>query len=100
MPAKRCACPIAMPPETPMPCIVKQTLEGTARVPSGIMALLALVELVGEALLDGAARRFLVGPVGFQLDRGSQARGAHHHTPDALRLHAPAGARERHPAMG
>src|ERR1700682_6151146 len=99
MPAKRCACPIAMPPDTPMPCIVKQTLEGTARMPSGIMALLALVELVAEELLDGGARRFLVGPVGFQLDRGAQPRGEHHHAHDALRVHAPPVARDPHRAL-
>src|SRR5258706_11536002 len=36
MPAKRCACPIATPPDTPMPWIVKQTSEPVVRVPSGV----------------------------------------------------------------
>src|SRR5438477_648929 len=90
MPAKRCACPMAMPPETPMPCIVKLTADGAARVPSGLMGSLRLVELVGEELLDRVGRRRLVGPFGLELDRRPHSSREHHHAHDALRIDAPA----------
>src|SRR5438128_12309738 len=99
MPAKRCAWPIATPPDTPMPCIVKQTVEGAARAPSGVMALFGLVELVGKELFDGGEGGLLVGAIGLQLDGGAQARGEHHHAHDALRIHAPPVARDPHAAL-
>src|SRR5262245_20761193 len=113
MPAKRCAWPMAMPSETPMPCIVKQTEELTAgsydqrregsvrsrrprtlrgRIPRGApppLASLALPELVGEEPLEGVEARGPVLAVGLELDRGAQARGQHHHAHDALGVHAP-----------
>src|SRR5258706_12995349 len=80
---------MAMPPDTPMPCIVKQTPLAGALAPSGL-TLLALAELVVEEPLDGADRVLLVGAVGLELDGRAQARGEHHHAHDAFRVHAPA----------
>src|SRR5688500_2751945 len=54
----------------------------------------ALAELVREELLDLGDRLGLVGAVGFELDRRPQARGEHHHAHDALRVDAPALARD------
>src|SRR5262245_55227832 len=90
MPAKRCACPMAMPPDTPMPCIVKLTLD------AGPVMSFAFAELVGEEFLDGVGRLLLVGAVGLDLDHGAQARRQHHHAHDAFRVHAPAVARDPH----
>src|SRR5947209_3808716 len=89
MPAKRCACPMAMPPETPMPCIVKHTVPAAALVASAVMSF-ALAELVGEEPLDRRHGVGLVGPVGFELDHRADARGEHHDAHDAFRVDAAA----------
>src|SRR5688572_5945810 len=108
MPAKRCAWPMAMPPETPMPCIVKQTVGAAAvrsveralAVPETVIApSLAFAELVGEELLDRVDGLGLVRALGLQFDRAPDARGEHHHAHDALRVHAPAVARDPYPAL-
>src|SRR5688500_6278892 len=85
MPEKRCAWPMAMPSETPMPCMVKQT-EGLISLP--------FAELVGDERLDGVERRRLVLALGLELDARAQARGEHHHAHDALGVHAPGVARD------
>src|SRR5258706_122835 len=63
---------MAIPPDTPMPCIVKDTvaeaagrsIEGGRVAPATVIATsLALAELVGEELLDGVDRRDLVDAV-------------------------------------
>src|SRR5262245_1535101 len=87
MPANRCAWPMAMPSDTPMPCMVKQTEELIVRS-------LSFAELVGEELLDRVQRRGLVLAVGLELDGGPDPRGQHHHAHDALGVHAPALARD------
>src|SRR5215831_17759988 len=98
MPAKRWAWPMAMPPDTPLPCIVKQTVEA-ARTPSAVMALLlGLAELGGEEGDHGRERGFLVRAVGLHLDGRAEARGQHHDAHDALGVHAPAGLGDPHAA--
>src|SRR4051812_5169136 len=99
MPAKRCAWPIAMPPETPMPCIVKQTVPAAPLVASRLMASFALAELVGEELLQRGHGLGLVGPLGLDLDRRADARGQHHDAHDALRVHAAWPLRDPHGAL-
>src|ERR1700680_2435707 len=78
---------MAMPPDTPIPWMVKEQVAA-----AGLMVTVspALVELVDEQLLDRRERGFLVGALGLQLDRRAQARGEHHHAHDALGVHAPA----------
>src|SRR5471032_3014839 len=96
MPAKMCACPMAMPPETPMPCMVKQTFDAVAaRAPSGVMSR-ALVELVVEERLERVDGGHFVDAVGLELDGRAEARGEHHHAHDAFRVDAPPVARDPH----
>src|SRR5882672_3060629 len=91
---KRCAWPIAMPPETPAPCSVK--LAAIAPVFSPGFTLLLLPEALADELDQSRKRGVRVFAVGLDQNAAALDGGKHHHPHDALRVDAAAVARQPH----
>src|SRR5882672_429916 len=89
---KRCAWPIAMPPETPAPCSVK--LAAMAPVFSPSFTSLLFPEALADQLDQRGERGFGILALGFDENAAALAGGEHHHPHDALRVHAATVARQ------
>src|SRR5262245_26806453 len=81
---------MVMPVETACPCRTKFTASGSA----SRFTSFAFAELVLDQPEDGGERGVGVLAVGLDLHRAADAGGEHHHAHDALRVDAPAAARE------
>src|SRR5207249_1517578 len=95
-----CARPIAMPPETPMPCNTKLTVARRGRAPMekrrGAGKLDCFAEAIDDELHHRAHGRALVGPIGLEPDRAAHGRSQHHHGEHAAGTCALASAHQRY----